>query len=107
MSTATSGRISAMETCQPSCSNLSRTAGPERSSRLPAAALSLMVRTAASIIASLPVGSAAVIAALSAGFFQQVHVLNFDGLVQRLGHVVDGERGGGGRGQCLHFDAGL
>src|SRR5256886_8493063 len=42
-----SGSTSATETCQPSCSNRSRTAGPEVSCRVPAAAESEMVRTAA------------------------------------------------------------
>ena len=47
------------------------------------------------------------ISALAAGLFEQVDVLDLDSLVERLGHVVDRERGDRCRGQRLHFDAGL
>src|ERR1039457_4238581 len=95
ISEITSGMVSMTATLQPSCSNRSRTAGPERSTRVPALTESLMVKTAALIMGVLT----AEISALSAGLFQQVHILDFDRLIQGLGHVVHRESGHGGRRQ--------
>src|SRR5581483_4090416 len=94
---ASSGRTSSTETRQPSCSSRSRTAGPEMSERVPLCAESLMVSTAASIIRS----------ALASGLFEQVHILNLDGFIESLRHVVYGQGGDRGSGKCLHFDTGL
>src|SRR5262249_20677553 len=90
ISDTSSGITSITVTCQPSCSRRSRTDGPERSERDPALTESLMVRTAALGMGSL---FAAEIAALSPGLFEQIQILNFDGLVERFGHVVHGESG--------------
>ena len=48
-----------------------------------------------------------VVAALAAGLFEQVQVLDVDGFIERLGHVVDRQRGNRGSRERLHFDAGL
>ena len=63
-----------------------------------------MVRTAALIMAFL---CTAEVSALAAGLFEQVEILDLDGFVERLGHVVNGQRGHGGGGERLHLDAGL
>jgi hypothetical protein len=57
-----------------------------------------MVRTAAVTLK---------ISALAACFFEEVDVLDFDALVERFGHVVDGERGDRGGGERLHLDTSL
>src|ERR1019366_2717858 len=103
ISEITSGMVSMTATLQPICSSRSRTAGPERSTRVPALTESLIVRTAALIMLPL----AAEISALSSGLFQQVQILDFDRLIQRFGHVVHRQSGDGGGCQRFHFYSGL
>ena len=50
--------------------------------------------------------SAPVVAALAAGFRFQLNAANDDRFVQRLGHVVNRERGDGDCGQRFHFYTG-
>src|SRR5438477_2448715 len=97
ISEITSGITSITATLQPSCSNRSRRAGPERSVRVPALTESLMVKTAALVIFPF----AAEVTAFPAGFFQQVQILDLDRFVERLGHIVDRERGHTGGGERL------
>src|SRR5262245_20540156 len=94
--------FSITETLQPSCSNRSRTAGPERSLRVPLLTESLMVSTAASIIRSLP----AEVSAFSACFFEQIHLADLDRFVQRFYHVIDRQGRDGRRGERFHLDSG-
>src|SRR6185369_6638677 len=49
---------------------------------------------------------AAVIAALATGFALQYDVANFDSLIQRFAHVVNGKRGDTGGDQRFHLDSG-
>ena len=44
---------------------------------------------------------------LAAGLAQQPHAADLDVMRQRLAHVVDRERGGGGAHERFHFHAGL
>src|ERR1019366_3133653 len=112
ISAGSSGMTSNTETFQPSCSSRSRTAGPERSVRVPAVTESLMVKTAALIMFPSGCGCAAdprapKVAALPPGFLKQVKILDFDRLIERFDHIVNRQRGYGGRGHRLHFHAGL
>src|ERR1035441_2203782 len=45
----------------------------------------------------------AIFSALAARLFEQIHVLNFNRFVERLGHVVDGQRGDGPDSSSLGY----
>jgi hypothetical protein len=48
-----------------------------------------------------------ILAALPTALFQQVNILNLNRLIERLGHVVDRQRGYGGRRERFHFHTSL
>src|SRR5437868_6628382 len=50
---------------------------------------------------------AKIIAAFSAGFFDEKQLTDLNTFIERFAHVVDRQGGGSGADQCFHFDAGL
>src|SRR6202007_1862679 len=56
-------------------------------------------------LVSLGSPRALIILALAAPFALQTNVAYDDALVECFAHVVDGESGDGGSGECLHFNA--
>src|SRR4051812_6515183 len=89
-------------TDHPNACAFSATAGPERSSRVPATVESLMVRIATLITLGTPL----VVSRFAAGLLHQIDLLDLDAFVQRLGHIVNRQGCHRRSGQGLHFDAG-
>src|SRR5262249_16560412 len=80
----------------------SRTTGMQASGRTPAAARSDRTITATEYGSAGTPGPA-----LAARLLQQPHVFDYDALVDRLAHVVNGQCGDAGGDHRLHFDPGL
>src|SRR5258705_1628018 len=59
------------------------------------------------ILAFVVLHYAKIIAALSAGFFQQKEFTDLNAFIERFAHVVDRQGGGSGGDQSFHFHAGL